>query len=59
MPVEGGGVSGREHPFLFFFSFLRLYFWWCSCTMYLLVCQVRVTVGDSGLCCVCGASFER
>ena len=30
------------------------------CTLYLLTCQVRVTVGDSGLCCcyVCVASFE-
>ena len=25
---------------------------------YLLVCQVRVTVGISGLCCVCVTSFE-
>ena len=25
---------------------------WCSlCTLYFLVCQVRVTVDDSGLCC--------
>ena len=29
-------------------------------TLYLLACQVRVTVGDSGLCCcVCVTSFER
>ena len=29
------------------------------CTLYLLACQVRVTVGDSGLCCcVCVTSFE-
>ena len=29
------------------------------CTLYLLVCQVRVTVLDSGLCCyVCVTSFE-
>ena len=25
----------------------------------LLACKVRVTVGDSGLCCVCVTSFER
>ena len=32
----------------------------CSlCTLYLLACQVRVTVGDSGLCyCVCVTAFE-
>jgi len=29
------------------------------CTLYLHVCQVRVTVGHSGLCCVCVTSFER
>ena len=33
--------------------------WWSLCTLYLLACQVRVTVGDSGLCCVCLTSFER
>ena len=34
------------------------YFWWSLCTLYLLACQVRVTVGDSGLCCcVCVTSF--
>ena len=28
--------------------------------MYLLACQVRVTVGDSGRCyCTCVTSFER
>ena len=25
--------------------------WWSSCTLYLHACQVRVTVGYSGLCC--------
>ena len=29
---------------------LRKYLWWNKCTLYLLACQVRVTVGDSGLC---------
>ena len=28
----------------------RMYLWWSLCTLYLLACQVRVTVGDSGLC---------
>ena len=33
---------------------------WSLCTLYLLACQVRVTVGDSGLCCcVCVTSLER
>ena len=31
-----------------------------TCTLYLLACQVRVTVGDSGLCyCVCVTSFKH
>ena len=34
-----------------------MYLWWSLCTLYLLACQVRVTVGGSaGLCCcVCVA----
>ena len=28
------------------------------CTLYLHACQVRVTVGDSGLCCTCLTYFE-
>ena len=35
------------------------YLWWSLCTLYLHVCQVRVAVGDSGLCCACVTSFER
>ena len=31
----------------------RMYLWWRSCTLYLHACQMRVTVGDSGLCCSC------
>ena len=31
--------------------FLRMYLWWSLCTLYLHACQVRATVGDSGLCC--------
>ena len=30
---------------------LRMYLWWIVCTLYLHACQVRVTVGDLGLCC--------
>ena len=29
---------------------LRMYLWWSLCTLYLHACQVRVTVGESGLC---------
>ena len=32
-------------------SNLRMHLWWSLCTLYLFACQVRVTVGDSGLCC--------
>ena len=31
--------------------YLRIHLWWSLCTLYLPACQVRVTVGDSGLCC--------
>ena len=37
----------------------RMYLWWSLCPLYLLACQVRVTAGNSGLCCVCVTSFER
>ena len=34
--------------------------WWSLCTLYLHACQVRVTIGDSGLCCCgCVMYFER
>ena len=37
-----------------------LYLQWSLRTLYLLVCQVRVAVGNSGLrCCVCVTSFEQ
>ena len=35
-----------------------MYLQWSSCTLHLLACQVQVTVGDSGLCCVCVMSLE-
>ena len=39
---------------------LRMYLWWSLCTLYLHACQVRVTVGDSGLCCcTCVTYFEH
>ena len=38
----------------------RVYLWWSLCTLRLHACQVRVTVGDSGLCCcTCVTYFER
>ena len=42
-----------------FGQFIDLCLWWSLCTLYLLACQVRVTVGHSGLCCVCVTSFKR
>ena len=36
----------------------QVYFWWSLCALHLLARQVRATVGDSGLCCVCVTSFE-
>ena len=39
---------------------VRMYLWWSLCTLYLHACWVRVTVGDSGLCCcVCVTYFDR
>ena len=37
----------------------QMYLWWSLCTLYLHTCQVRVTVGDSGLCCTCVTYFEH
>ena len=37
-----------------------MYLWWSLCTLYLYACQVKVTIGDSGLCCcTCVMCFER
>ena len=42
------------------FQVLRMYLWWSLCTLYLHACQVRVTVGDSGLCCcTCVMYFQH
>ena len=39
---------------------VRKYLWCSLCTLYLHACQVRVTVGDSSLCCcACVTYFER
>ena len=43
-------VDVKHHVYLLN-PFLRMYFWWSLCTLYLHACQVRVTIGDSGLCC--------
>ena len=38
----------------------RMYLRWSLCSLYLHACQVRVTVGDSGLCCcTCVTYFQR
>ena len=38
--------------------YLRVYLWWSLWTFHLHACQVRVTVGNSGLCCPCVTYFE-
>ena len=35
-----------------------MHLWWSLRTLYLHTCQVRVVVGNSGLCCACMTSFE-
>ena len=46
--------------YLWWYPWYRMYLWWSLCTLYLHACQVRGTVGDSGLCCcACVTSFER
>ena len=57
----GGGGGGGAVGFAEIRIFVvvgKMYLWSVS-TLYLLACQVRVTVGDSGLCCVCATFFER
>ena len=39
-------------------SLLRMYLLWSLCTLYLHACQVRVTVGDAGLCCCTCVAYE-
>ena len=41
-----------------FIPFLKMYLWWSLCTFYWLARQEWVTIGASGLCCVCVMSFE-
>ena len=48
----GGGGGGWDEE--------MIYLWWNLCIMYLFACQVRVSIGGSGLCCcVCVTSLER
>jgi len=47
--MEGVYADGGK-PFLVGDAYLAE---WSLCTVYLLACQVRITVGESGLCC-CG-----
>ena len=64
MPGESDDVPVEEFMYLVFICMpgesycrrhrsllLRMYLWWSLCTLYLLACQVRVIVGDTGLCC--------
>ena len=52
--------TGRWAMWMLFCScFKRMYLWWSLRTLYLLACQMRVTVGNSHFCCVCVASFKR
>ena len=40
--------------------FSRMYLWCSLCSLYLCACQVRVAVGDLGLCCcACVACFKQ
>ena len=41
----------------FTMSWKRMYLWWSLCTLYLYAQQVRITIGDSGLCCTCVTDF--
>ena len=52
--------SLRETDRLCSIYILRMYLWSSLCTLNLHACQVRVTVGDSSLCCcTCVTYFER
>ena len=44
---------------VFLWTVLRMYLWWSLCTLYLHAHEVRVTIGDSCLCCTCVTYFER
>ena len=40
-------------------GYLRMYLWWSLGALCLVARCVRVTVGDSGFCCVCVTSLVR
>ena len=44
-------VQNQQTGELIICELLIVQLWWSLCTLYLHACQVRVTVGDSGLCC--------
>ena len=54
-PKLGHSTCHVQKPNLGYWMYLR----WSLCTLYLHTCQVKVTVGDSGLCCACVTSFEH
>ena len=50
-------LKKNGHPAFVMKIIKRMHLWCSLCTLYLRACQVRVTMGDLGLCCcVC---FER
>ena len=50
-------LKKNGHPAFVMKIIKRMHLWCSLCTLYLRACQVRVTMGESGLCCcVC---FER
>ena len=49
--VEMDAATGSWTGGRLWVLFLRIYLWWSLCTLCLLACQVRVTVGGSGFCC--------
>ena len=57
-------ISSSSRSTIQILLFLRIYLWWSLCSWYSVyvlphACHVRVTVGDSGLCCcVCVTYFE-
>ena len=53
LPIFGQALTAKIDSVQYTLSYchLRMYLWSGLCISYLLACQVRVTVQDSGLCC--------
>ena len=53
--VLGWGLFGKQQQ-----QQLRMYLWWSLYTLYFLhACQVRITVGGSGLCCCMCVTYSE